>query len=171
MIMPREWVIAIDELDEATFAPYGRIVRAPAGATPSTGPGWECWYGFQVLEPGWPVHFGLVATRLRPIVVDEMERHVHTYEFLYPHGEDLIQPVALPLEMENATAQPDPATVRAFRIPVGTGIILHAGTWHSAAAPVSVDTTYGFACMEPDFPYTAEWVSFLGGDSVRVSLP
>jgi ureidoglycolate lyase len=87
------------------------------------------------------------------------------------HPETLspIQPLALPLETDNPDAQPDPSTVKAFRIPVGMGIIMHPGTWHSAAFPEAEDCTYSFACMQPDFPYEPEWVPFQRGDTVRVS--
>lgn len=168
--MGKEWNIAVDELTEEVFAPYGRIVEAPSASAPRSGEGWECWYGFQSLDNSLPINLGVVVSRVRPIVVEDMERHVHTFELLYPHGEDLIQPLALPLEMDNPDAKPDPATVRAFRIPVGKGIIMHPGTWHSCAVPVSADTTYGFACGEPDYYYVPDWVPFPEGDTVRVSL-
>jgi ureidoglycolate lyase len=167
--MPRTWDIAVEELDEVSFAPYGRIVRVPQGPAPRSGPGWECWYGFQTLECRWPVYMGAVLTRRRPVEVGEMERHVHTFELLWPHGSDLVQPLALPLDLEDPEARPDPATVRAFRIPVGIGIVMHPGTWHSAAFPVGDDCTYSFACMEPDFDYTPVWVPLIGDDVVRVA--
>jgi ureidoglycolate lyase len=166
--MAREWVIPVRDLTEETFSPYGRIVRIPEEPAPFTGPGWECWYGFQALECRWPIFMGAVRTRRRPIVVDTMERHTHTFEYLFPHGLDLIQPVGLPLDLEDEAARPDPESVRAFHLPVGWGIIMHAGTWHSAAFPVAHDCTYGFANMEPDFAYTPEWVPFLGDATVRV---
>jgi hypothetical protein len=110
-----------------------------------------------------------VTTQQRSIVVDEMERHTHTFELLYPHGHPLIQPLALPLDLDNPDAQPDPATVKAVRIPVGMGIIMHPGTWHSAAFPEGEDCTYSFACMEPDYDYVPEWVPFSGKDTVEVT--
>lgn len=166
--MTREFRIGIEDLTDEVVAPYARIVAIPNTPAPRSGPGWECWYGVQTLEAKWPIFMGAVTTRLRPIVVDVMERHTHTFELLYPHGHDLIQPLALPPILDDPEAQPDPTTVAAFRIPVGFGIIMHPGTWHSAAFPVSEDCTYSFACMEPDFPYVPEWVSFVNGNTVRV---
>lgn len=168
--MARAWEIGVTELTEEEFAPYGRIVATPATPAPRTGDGWECWYGFQTLDNRWPIYYGAVVTRHRPIVVSEMERHVHTYELLYPHRHALIQPLALPLDLEDEAARPDPATVKAFRIPVGVGIIMHDGTWHSAAFPESEDCTYSFACMEPDYFYEPVWVPFQGDDTVRVRV-
>lgn len=167
--MARELRIGVEDLTEAAFAPYGRIVAVPGEAAPRSGPGWECWYGFQTLDCPSPLHFGAVVTRAREIVVDEMERHVHTFELLYPHGHALIQPLALPLAMDDPAAQPDAATVKAFRIPVGMGIIMHPGTWHSAAFPETESTTYSFACMQPDDDYVPEWVPFRSGDTVAVA--
>jgi ureidoglycolate lyase len=165
----REWRIGVTDLTEAAFAPYGRIVALPTTPALRSGPGWECWYGFQTLDCRWPLAMGAVVTRRRAIVVDAMERHTHTFELLHPHGHPLIQPLALPRDLDDPRAQPDPATVKAFRIPVGVGIIMHPGTWHSAAFPESEDCTYSFACMEPDFAYVPEWVPFPGGDTVQVS--
>lgn len=169
--MARTWEVMAEELSEEAFAPYGRIVKVPEEPAPRSGAGWECWYGFQVLECRWPLYLGAVRTALRPIVVDAMERHTHTFELLYPHGTDLIQPLALPLALDDADARPDPATLRAFRLPVGFGIVMHPGTWHSAAFPVGRDGTYSFACMQPDFPYEPVWVPFPDGDTVRVTAP
>jgi hypothetical protein len=135
-----------------------------------SGKGWASWYRFTSIECRWPLTFGAVETRARPIIVDVMERHTHTFELLYPHDHDLIQPLGLPADLDNPSARPDPATVAAFRIPVGTAIIIHPGTWHSAAFPVARDCTYTFAVMEPDFPYPLEWVPFPNGDIVRVIL-
>jgi ureidoglycolate lyase len=167
--MSRAWHIHVEDLTEETFAPYGRILSMPQNPAPRSGPGWECWYGFQTLDCHWPLYFGAVRTQRRPIVVDVMERHTHTFEVLYPHGHSLIQPLALPLNLDDPMAQPDPVTVKAFRIPVGMGIIMHSGTWHSAGFPESDDCTYSFACMQPDYPYEPEWVPFPGGDTVLVS--
>jgi ureidoglycolate lyase len=169
--MPKTWEIQVAELTVEEIAPYGRVVTLPKTPAPRKGPGWECWYGFQTLECEWPLYLGGVVTRHRPIVVDEMERHVHTFELLYPHDHDLIQPLGLPRELDVPSAKPDPATVKAFHIPVGSAIIMHPGTWHSPAFPVGRDCTYSFACMEPDFEYIPEWVPFPEEDEVRVTIP
>jgi ureidoglycolate lyase len=163
------WRIPIEAMTEEAVAPYGRIVAVPGDAAPRSGSGWECWYGFQTLDCPWPVYMGAVVTRERPVVVESMERHVHTFEFLYPHGVDLIQPLALPRDLDDPDAQPDAATVKAVQIPVGTGIIMHPGTWHSAAFPVAGDCNYSFMCMQPDFPYEPDWVGFSGGDIVEAT--
>lgn len=168
--MARTWEITAEELTEESFAPYGRIVAVPETPAPRSGEGWACWYGFAQLDNSLPINMGVVVSRVRPVVVEDMERHVHTFELLYPHGDDLVQPLALPLDLENPDAAPDPATVKAFRIPVGKAIIMHPGTWHSCAIPVARDTTYGFACGEPDYDYVPDWVPFPEGDTVRVTV-
>ena len=112
---------------------------------------------------------GGVLTRHRPVAVDAMERHTHTFELLYPHGQPLIQPLALPLDLDDPLARPDPRTTMAFLVPADVGIILHPGTWHSAAFPVGHDCTYGFLCLQPDFPYDPQWLPFPGGDIIRVA--
>ena len=168
--MNTEWLKQVEPLTVEAFAPYGRIVDVPTTKPEVTGPGWECWYGFQHVECRWPVYLGAVATKHRPLLVDSMERHTFTFEYLYPHDHALIQPVGLPLQLDDERAQPDPETVRAFLIPVGSGVIMHPGTWHSAAFPVGRDCTYGFLNMEPDFEYTPEWVNLAGNDVVRFGL-
>lgn len=167
--MARAWTIGVEELTEEAFAPYGRIVAVPPAPAPRSGPGWDCWFGFQALECPSPLLFGAVVTKPREIAVSEMERHVDTFELLYPHGHALIQPLALPLAMDDPHARPDPSTVKAFRIPVGMGIIMHPGTWHSAAFPEAEETTYSFACMQPDPSYIPEWVRFTDDDAVTVT--
>lgn len=81
--MGPEWTIPLEELTVEAFAPFGRIVQIPSTPATSSGPGWQCWYGFQALDCPWPLYLGVVATEYRPIVITEMERRLHTFEPLY----------------------------------------------------------------------------------------
>ena len=110
---------------------------------------------------------GAVVSRHRPIVVDEMERHVHTFELLYPHGHALIQPLALPLDSTTPTPNQIRRPSRHFAFPLARGSSCIQG--HGTARHTEFeDTTYSFACMEPDFEYVPGWVPFPNDDVVRV---
>lgn len=151
------------------IAPFGRMITSsPSGPPGRSGNGWECWYPVDTLECGWPLGLGIVHTRHRAIIVDAMERHTHTFELLYPHDHDLIQPLAPPADLDDPEARPDADHVMAFRIPVGSALLMHPGTWHSPAFPVSRDCTYSFACMDPPFHYVPEWIPFSGDLRVTV---
>lgn len=166
--MPSELVIRAVDLTEDAFAPFGTIIRAPASPPSRSGPGWQAWYGYARLECPEPLVFGSVVTEFRDIKVDVMERHIHTFELLYPHDEVLIQPLAPPDRLSDRDARPDAARIRAFRIPPGTAIAMHPGTWHSPAFPVEQNCTYTFASLQPTFPYEPEWIPLLDKSVVRV---
>lgn len=156
-------------LTPAAFAPFGEIIAIPPAPATDQGPGWAAWSGFPPLICPHPLAFGLVATRAREIVLEAMERHVETFEYLAPHGDALIQPVAPASALADPTAQPDPATVVAFVLPVGSAVVLAPGVWHSAAFPAgAVDTTYTYACLAPPIDPPAVWVPFAGEGRVRV---
>lgn len=150
------------------FAPFGTVVRPPANPPGRTGEGWASWYGSPEIECPRPLTFGYVTTDPRPVVVTEMERHPITFELLIPHGDDLVQVVAPPEELDDEHAVPRATDCAAFLVPVGSSVVLAAGTWHSPAFPAGgVPTTYTFACMRYDQPYTPEWIAFHDGDDVR----
>jgi ureidoglycolate hydrolase len=162
-------VIPISELTDEAFEPFGRIIRAPAATEPDrTGPGWQAWYGYATLDCPDPLAFGSVVTEARDVVIDVMERHVHTFELLYPHDHPLIQPLAPPGALDDDAAQPDPDSVTAFVLRPGDAIAMHPGTWHSPAFPTERTCTYTFAVLEPSFPYVPEWIPLKGNASVRV---
>lgn len=166
--MAHERVISAEDLTLEAFAPFGRVIQTPAQPPTRSGPGWQAWYGYAALECDQPLIFGSVVTEFRDVVVEVMERHTHTFELLYPHDHELIQPLAPPAELDDPEARPSAEAIRAFLIPAGSAIVMHPGTWHSPAFPLSRDCTYTFAALQPTFPYVPEWIPLTDGATVQV---
>jgi ureidoglycolate lyase len=166
--MAHERVVQAEALTSEAFALFGRVIQTPTEPPTRSGPGWQAWYGYAALECNQPLVFGSVMTEFRAVVVDMMERHNHTFELLYPHDHELIQPLASPKDLDDPESRPHPEAIRAFRIPPGSAIVMHPGTWHSPAFPLSRDCTYTFAVLEPSFPYLPEWIPLIDGATVQV---
>ncbi|WP_342565646.1 ureidoglycolate lyase [Paenibacillus sp. FSL R7-0345] len=165
-----EHKIIIEELTAESFAPYGKVVDIPAAESSKSGDGWDCWSYIQMLDVSEPIGFGLVVTKQRGFTVTAMERHVSREELLLTFDKEIIQPVAHCLDIDDPEEQPDPSTVKAFRIKPGQAIVIGRGVWHSPAYPAAEDARYLFAIEKKKDTFGDEminpWVDFAGRDSV-----
>jgi len=72
--------------------------------------------------------FYIMALEHRPLTITRITRHVQTTQVLASvGGGDWLLAVAPP----SAGPTPDPAAVRAFRIPGTVAVLLSRGTWHA----------------------------------------
>lgn len=166
-----EHKVIIEDLTGTAFAPYGKVIDLPADEPSKTGDGWNCWSYIQMLDLSEPIGFGLVETQQRAFVVTAMERHVSREELLLTFDREIIQPVACCNDIDDPEEQPDPATVKCFRIKPGQAIVIGRGVWHSPAYPASEDARYLFAIEKKKDKFGDEmvnpWVDFIGGDTIR----
>lgn len=163
--------VPLRELSEEAFAPYGNVVCLPNNLPTKKGQGWKCWLPVSLVSITTDLGIGLVVTQERPLVVTEMERHVSREEILWPTDKAVVQPMALPKDLDDPSAVPDPDTVCAFLIKPGQAIVMAKGAWHSAAYPIDKDTLYFFAIEEKDDAVgdmNDPWVTFPAGISVEV---
>ena len=114
--------------DEAAFAPFGRILRAPEEA------GARRFYS-DALDPrpegAAPVlHVNAVAPSHLPLTVTGMERHPHAAQCFAPLDVARYVVAVMP---EAPGGGPDGARALAFVLPGTRGVIFHPGTWHLGA--------------------------------------
>ncbi|RXZ78521.1 hypothetical protein EBB07_26635 [Paenibacillaceae bacterium] len=163
--------VQVEELTQESFAPYGKVIDLPDAEPSKTGEGWDCWSYIQMLDVSEPIGFGLVVTNQREPVVTAMERHVSREELLLTFDQEIIQPVAQCLRIDDPDECPDPSTVKCFRIRPGQAIIISRGVWHSPAYPASGDARYMFGIEKKKDAFGDEmihpWVDFIGGDTVH----
>lgn len=163
--------VTVQELTAEAFAPFGQVIFPnPTDVPQGSGEGWKTWISPTEVPADRPVIFGTVLTEYRPVRFDRMERHVDTWELLYPHGGSLIQAVAAPADLDNDDAQPDPDQVQAFLIHPGQAIAMSPGTWHAPAFPVCGTTTYTFAALKRLDGQVPVWIPFPGEGSVEVAV-
>lgn len=163
--------IHVQELSEKAFAPYGKVVSLPDSSPNKQGQGWKCWLPVSLVSTTTDLGLGMVVTQERPLVVTEMERHVSREEILWPTDKAVIQPMALPKDLEDPDAVPDLDTVSAFLIKPGQAIVMAKGAWHSAAYSTGGDTLYFFAIEEKDDAVGDmhnPWVTFPDDVSIEV---
>ncbi|MDR3069700.1 MAG: ureidoglycolate lyase [Propionibacteriaceae bacterium] len=80
---------------------------------------------------------GYTIARTLPTQITAMERHFDTEEGAFGAGLPFV------LVVDDAEGEhPDPATVAAFIVPVGTVVKLNRGIWHDACLGLSEPTPY-----------------------------
>jgi ureidoglycolate hydrolase len=125
--------LAIQELTQERFEPYGTVIEQPSRPTDATGPGWQ-WWGEMVQMRGGDRPYAVGYLDLKPAEFrfDWAERHMHSDELLAPLGADCLVYVAPP----DFPAQPDrlPALEQfeVFRVRQGQAVLLKPGVWHGA---------------------------------------
>jgi ureidoglycolate lyase len=126
-------VLQARELSAGAFAPYGRVIEAPARSGDATGPGWT-WWAETVLLPGDGRPWGVGCLTLEPseLRFDWAERHMRTLEAVVPTGGDAFVYVGPPEHRDEPARLPDLGRFEVFRVPVGAGVVLDRGVWHGA---------------------------------------
>ena len=117
--------LTLEPITEAAFAPFGQLLRSPQPG----GPRLDVIEGLQNLRPSALPRLSLttVAPKPLPLTAVEMERHVFSSQAFVPI--DCASYLVLVAE-HGSDGLPDPATLRAFRVPGDVGINYAADTWH-----------------------------------------
>lgn len=138
----------IEELNEASVAPYGKMIAPNFGSEPDIkGDGWVCWYPLGQLNSDRILSIGMVLVQPKGKHFSKMEKHPNRSEWVFAVEKPYIQPVALSsVEDRN---KPDHNSIKVFLIKPGQGILISADVWH--APGINYDdspTLYGFVLGE-----------------------
>lgn len=157
-------------LTKESFAPYGQALYVSDNHPSLSGDGWQCWSSQGFLSLGQHT-VGIVKLQRTNSIITAMERERST-EFLLAVDGSIIQTVALPDSLDDPHARPNAATVRAFIIQPGQGVIMAPGTWHYAALPLQETALYYYVA-EPyippaDNPGRSPWIPFLNDACIEV---
>ena len=113
-------------IDAASFKPYGQLVEPAADGTPF-GPD-----DAQLVLNGGTPRLYIMRLTARPLQFDRITRHVRVTQCLAAlGGKEWLLAVAPPQAPDDPAHMPDPADIRAFRIPGSVAVQLHRGTWHA----------------------------------------
>lgn len=125
----------------AAIAPYGTLIEPGADGTP-----FGAADAVLDLGRGTPRLY-VMRLAARPMRVAGITRHAAVTQCLAStRGEDWFIALAAPGDPDDAAAMPDPAGIEAFRIPGGTALALHRGTWH--AGPYFAGPSVDFLNLE-----------------------
>ncbi|WP_374632050.1 ureidoglycolate lyase [Ferrovibrio sp.] len=133
--------LPVETVSAAALAPFGWLLgkavsTADAAADTAlafTSPATDFWHehGFDT-GPGGETDILWVVYRSTDRTITECEKHSLTQQAVIPLTGAIIQILALPA----ADGAPDMTSARAFVIPVGTGICMRPGIWHTTRVPV-----------------------------------
>jgi ureidoglycolate lyase len=129
-----ERTVAVDDLTDDAFAPFGTVVRTPSRPNDATGPGWRWWAETVVLEDDgrpWSVGY-LDLEPSTPPSFDWAERHLRSQEAIVPVSGGCLVYVAPPDHPEEPDRLPPFEAFRVFRVPPGSGVVMHPAVWHGA---------------------------------------
>lgn len=130
--------LKIEALTPEAFAPYGRPIGKPDRTEDAAGPGWRWWAGVDDLETdgrGWTI--GYLDLEPAEKSFDWAERHMRTREAIIATSDDVLVYVGPPEVPEEPDRLPPLETFRIFRVPAGTGVVLHPAVWHGAPLATS----------------------------------
>lgn len=121
------------ELSSEAFAPYGRVIEAPARPSDGEGPGWSWWAETVLLSgDGRPWGVGYLDLHPTDLRFDWAERHMRTLEAIVPLGGDAFVYVGPPEHLDDPPRLPTFERFEVFRVPAGSGVIMDRGVWHGA---------------------------------------
>jgi ureidoglycolate hydrolase len=129
-----EATLPVRELTDEAFAPFGTVVRTPPRSQDATGPGWRWWAETVVLEDDgrrWSVGY-LDLEPAPPARFDWAERHLRTQEAIVPVSGECLVYVAPPDHPEEPERLPPFDDFKVFRVPAGSGVVMHRAVWHGA---------------------------------------
>jgi ureidoglycolate lyase len=139
--MTKEIALKPAPINAAGFAPFGQVI-APAEDGNPFGPN----DAQLVLTNGTPRLY-IMRLHERGLRAERITRHCRVTQCLAAMGgKAWLIAVAPPVAPDDLAAMPDPATIRAFRIPGTLAIKLHRGTWH--AGPFFTEPTIDFLNLE-----------------------
>lgn len=124
-------------ISETNFAAFGKLIVAMPDGAPAGDVD-------QALDlSGGRPRFYIMALEHRALTVSRITRHTRATQVLAAvGGGSWLLAVAPPGE----AAEPDPAAIRAFRIPGNVAVLLSCGTWH--AGPYFEPATMSFFNLE-----------------------
>ena len=141
----------VEPLTEEAFAVFGALIRHPGGpdriylpavlATPLGNAKPAVWMN-AIEPPSWPLH------------IEKLERHPHGAQSFVPMGGGGVLVVVCG---EGTDGMPDPATLRAFLCPAGTGFSYHTGTWHHGLTAVGASAEVLVVMAAHGVPGETEW--------------
>jgi len=133
--------LPVHELEATAFAPFGQIVAPTFDGKP-----FDTEDAQLDLRSGTP-RFYIMSLNHRALSFRSITRHLAVTQVLASvGGKPWLIAVAPPHQPDDPAKMPDPAAIKAFRIPGTVAIKLHRGTWH--AGPFFTDAQVDFFNLE-----------------------
>ncbi len=143
MIQPRR-------ITPENFAPYGSVVRMPAGEPLAQDATFKFWSDVAHLRIDEETEIGICTVYRQPEGrVAWMERHERTPELLIP----VDAPFVLPVMPADVPADAPAEGVEAFVVEVGEAVVIGQDVWHSACHPVDREAATYFVIFRRGTPH------------------
>ena len=126
-------VLPVQDLQAETFAPYGTVLDPELAAPKICEEFFTFWDALAEMQIEGKTTVALLEVVARSPEFSNLERHARTEEVFIALDGSVIFPVGAP---SPGAALPDPATVKAFRLPAGKGVLLRKGCWHWIPFPL-----------------------------------
>lgn len=153
-------------LDPSAFEPFGQAVALPAKMHEETDELVQHWR--ELAEVSFPkkTEVSIFQIKKRKPLLEEMERHIATPEFLIPLDSDII----LALAPNEILTEIPVEKVSAFLVRQGEAVIINPGIWHSLPFPLEENVRY--LSLAKKNTYKADYYQNLleGGGEVEIYL-
>jgi ureidoglycolate hydrolase len=129
--------IKVAELSKEIYAPFGQFVGSPTHTPTIQDDIVKYWAGLAGFEVDGTIDVGWVTMCKRPMLLSQLERHLHTVEVAIPLDDVMVLPVALGREPLNYDSKPRPEDIRGFYLRPGQMVTYAPGTWHFGGFPLN----------------------------------
>jgi ureidoglycolate hydrolase len=129
--------VKVAELSKEIYAPFGQFVGSPTHTPTIQDDIVRYWAGLAGFEVDGTIDVGWVTMRKRPMLLSQLERHLHTVEVAIPLDDVMVLPVALGREPLNYDSKPRPEDIRGFYLRPGQMVTYAPGTWHFGGFPLN----------------------------------
>lgn len=126
-------VLPVQDLRSEAFAPYGTVLDPERAAPKMRQEIFTFWDALAEMRIAGKTTVALLEVVARGPEFSKLERHVRTEEVFFALDGPVVVLVGAP---SPRAALPDPATVKAFRLPAGKGVFLREGCWHWIPFPL-----------------------------------
>jgi ureidoglycolate hydrolase len=132
--------IKASDIDIKSICDFGQLVKMPSTHTEPTAGGTAYFGKLAVLECPAAIQIGLYSSGIQQKIVQKLEQHVQTQEFLFAVSGNFVVPAALS-KKENGHEKPDLNSLKAFHVRQGEGILFNEGIWHCSPLPAEEPCT------------------------------
>lgn len=140
-------MIKIQALKDADLTGIGQAYFVREGRTPDGQDDIQTYFGkIAILKEAGDFQLGVCIAKNRPYIVDKLECHLQTPEYLVALKGSFVVPCA-----PSVNGVPDTANAKAVRVEQGEGIVFDPGVWHWTPYAITPECNV-LVCFKEDTP-------------------
>jgi len=130
--------LKINELNEQTFARYGKVISMTSKSPSGDNDEFTFWDKVSIFGTSGDISTGILVAKKRDFCGDRLEKHLNTPEMVVALEGDSIVVVGTSSDY----TKDDILEIEAFKLLKGEAILIDKGIWHWAPLPLTGDIKF-----------------------------